>query len=101
MRAGERMDIALAADDREAGKLGLGYGPYASREHNLPGDEPGIRPEVVQVIFSALTDQDPGKLEQITDAGVTAEYRQAVSLYANGAHLSLDHRERELRACRC
>jgi len=30
MWAGERMDIALAADDREAGKLGRGSGPYAS-----------------------------------------------------------------------
>lgn len=28
----------------------------------------------------------------------TAEYRQAVSLYANGTHPSLDHRGRELKA---
>jgi hypothetical protein len=41
-------------------------------EHSAgpPGDEPGIRPEVVQAVFSALVDMDPGKLAPLEANGI-------------------------------
>ena len=35
---------------------------------NPPGGEPEIRPEIVQAVFSALTDLDPDKLKAFQDA---------------------------------
>ncbi len=49
-----------------------------------PGDESGIRPEVVQAIFSALVDMDPGKLAPLEANGIRitpAEGKQADELY--------------------
>src|SRR5271169_3735181 len=55
-------------------------------EHSAgpPGDESGIRPELVQAIFSALVDMDPGKLAPLEANGIRitpAERKQADELY--------------------
>ena len=55
-------------------------------EHSAgpPGDESGIRPEVVQAIFSALVDMDPGKLAPPEANGIRitpAERKQPDELY--------------------
>jgi hypothetical protein len=49
-----------------------------------PGDESGIRPEVVQAIFSALADMDPGKLAPLEANRIRitpAERKRAGELY--------------------
>ena len=51
-------------------------------ESSLPGDEPEIRPEVVQAIFSAMADNDSAKLNDLLRSGVTTgEYLQAMNQY--------------------
>jgi hypothetical protein len=68
-------------------------------EHDA--DQPPVRPEVVQAIFSALTDMDPGKLAPLEVAGIgitPAEQRQANLLYAASIEASFDQRERFARA---
>lgn len=62
-----------------------------------PGGEPGIRPEVVQAIFSALTDMDRDKLAPLEAAGIRitpAEQRQADLLFAASIEASLPQRQR-------
>ena len=50
------------------------------------GDEPEIRIEFVQAIFSAMTDNDAAKLNDLLRGGVTtAEYVEAMNLYGAGA----------------
>jgi hypothetical protein len=64
-------------------------------------DQLPIRPEVVQAIFSALTDMDPGKLTPLDAAGIRitpAEQKQADQLYAASIEASFDQRERFARA---
>lgn len=64
-------------------------------------DEPPIRPEVVQAIFSALVDLDPEKLAPLAAAQVTvtpAERAQAKDLYAASLRASQDQRGRWLEA---
>jgi hypothetical protein len=63
-------------------------------------DQPPVRPEVVQAIFSALTDMDPGRLAPLLAAGIgitPAERKQADELYLASILASHDHRERWLR----
>jgi hypothetical protein len=61
--------------------------------------EPGVRPEVVQAIFSARIDMDPEKLAPLAAAGITpAERRQADDLYLASMLASRDQRERWLKA---
>ena len=63
--------------------------------------QPPVRPEVVQAIFSALTDMDPGKLAPLEAAGIgitPAEQRQADLLFAASIEASFDQRERFVRA---
>ena len=51
-------------------------------ESSLPGDEPEIRPEVVQAIFSAMADNNSAKLNDLLRSGVTTgEYLQAMNQY--------------------
>jgi hypothetical protein len=69
-------------------------------EHDPGADQPPVRPEVVQAVFSALTDLDPGKIEDLlaTGTGVTpAEYQQAKDLYLASAIAGLDQQERKLK----
>jgi hypothetical protein len=50
------------------------------------GDESEIRIEFVQAIFSAMTDNDAAKLNDLLRSGVTtAEYVEAMNLYGEGA----------------
>ncbi len=52
-------------------------------EHDA--EQPPVRPEVVQAVFSGLIDMDPGKLAPLEAAGIgitPAEQRQADQLYA-------------------
>ncbi len=50
------------------------------------GDESEIRVEFVQAIFSAMTDNDAAKLNDLLRSGVTtAEYVEAMNLYGAGA----------------
>lgn len=68
-------------------------------EHDA--EQPPIRPEVVQAIFSALIDMDPAKLAPVEAAGIRitpAEQRQADELYAATIEASFDQRERFARA---
>ena len=68
-------------------------------ESNPPGDEPQIRPEVVQAIFAALTDNDSAELNELVRRGVTPfEYMEAMNLYGEGEHVTPDRRDRELEA---
>jgi hypothetical protein len=61
----------------------------------MADDQPRIRPEVVQAVFSALTDMDPGKLAGLTSSGITeAERKQAEELYLAGMLASQEHGER-------
>jgi len=68
-------------------------------EYNAPGDEPEIRPEVVQAVFSALIDMDPATLMQLEAAGTgvtSAEREQAENLYAASLRASQDQPQRWL-----
>jgi hypothetical protein len=66
-------------------------------EHDA--DQPPIRPEVVQAIFSALTDMDPAKLAPLETTGITpAERKQAEDLFAASLNASREQRERRLKA---
>jgi hypothetical protein len=59
-----------------------------------------ISPDVVQAVFRALTDLDPGKIEDLlaAETGVTlAEYQQAKDLYLASAIAGLDQQERKLK----
>ena len=78
-------------------------------ESSLPGDEPEIRPEVVQAIFSAMADNDSDKLNDLLRSGVTTgEYLQAMNEYgespatqspsSEGAHVAPDNYQREFEA---
>jgi hypothetical protein len=59
------------------------------------------RPEVVQALFSALVDMDPGELDKIAGTGITpAERRQAEDLFAATLAASLPQRERFPEAMR-
>jgi hypothetical protein len=67
----------------------------------VTGGEPEPRPEVVQAIFSALIDMDPGKLAPLQEAGIMitpAEREQAEGLYHASMLASMDQRERWLEA---
>lgn len=64
-------------------------------------DEPAIRPEVVQAVFSALTDVDPSRFAPLQAAGIRitpAVQRQANQLYAASIEASFHQRERFARA---
>ncbi len=66
-----------------------------------PRDEPEVRPEVVQAVFSALVDMDPDKLAPLEVSGTRvtpAERKQAEELYAASLRASRDQRERWLKA---
>src|SRR5713101_6527932 len=72
-------------------------------EHSAgpPGDESGIRPEVVQAIFSALVDMDPGKLAPLEANGIRitpAERKQADELYLASMLAGRGQRKRWLEA---
>ena len=78
-------------------------------ESSLPGDEPEIRPEVVQAIFSAMADNNSAKLNDLLRSGVTTgEYLQAMNQYGEspagespsgeGAHVAPDSHQREFEA---
>ena len=78
-------------------------------ESSLPGDEPEIRPEVVQAIFSAMADNDAAKLNDLLRSGVTTgEYLQAMNQYGESpagespagesTHLAPDDHQREFEA---
>jgi hypothetical protein len=61
--------------------------------------EPAIRPDVVQALFSALIDMDPGKLAALAETGITAaERKQADELYLASIIADFDQRERWLHA---
>jgi hypothetical protein len=63
--------------------------------------EPEARPEVVQGLFAALVDMDPGELAKIAGTGITpAECRQAEDLFAAALAVSLPQRERFAEAMR-
>jgi hypothetical protein len=64
-------------------------------------DEPQPRPDVVQALFSALTDMDPGELDKLAGTGITpAESSQAEDLFAASLEASLPRRQRFLEAMR-
>ena len=78
-------------------------------ESSLPGDEPEIRPEVVQAIFSAMADNDSAKLNDLLRSGVTTgEYLQAMNQYGESpagespagesAYVAPDDHQREFEA---
>ena len=78
-------------------------------ESSLPGDEPEIRPEVVQAIFSAMADNNSAKLNDLLRSGVTTgEYLQAMNQYgespasespvSESAHVAPDNHQREFEA---
>jgi hypothetical protein len=78
-------------------------------ESSLPGDEPEIRPEVVQAIFSAMADNNSAKLNDLLRSGVTTgEYLQAMNQYGESpvsespsgesAHVTPDNHQREFEA---
>ncbi len=78
-------------------------------ESSLPGDEPEIRPEVVQAIFSAMADNNSAKLNDLLRSGVTTgEYLQAMNQYGESpagdtpsgesAYVAPDHHQREFEA---
>jgi hypothetical protein len=61
-------------------------------------DQPPVRPEVVQAIFSALIDMDLAKLAPLAEAGITpAERKQADELYLASIIAGHDQRDRWLR----
>jgi hypothetical protein len=61
--------------------------------------EPQPRPDVVQALFSALVDMDPGQLAKIAETGITpAERRQAEDLFAASIEASLPRRQRFTKA---
>ena len=67
----------------------------------MADDQPRIRPEVVQAVFSALTDMDPGKLAALASSGVTrAERKPADELYFASLLAGSDQQERRLDALR-
>jgi hypothetical protein len=52
-------------------------------ERNPDGEEPQVRPEVVQAVLSAIIDQDTARLEALARTGVTqTEFSQAENLVA-------------------
>jgi len=64
-----------------------------------PEDAAEIRPEVVQAVFSALTDIDLARLAPLEETGITpAERKQAEALFTASLEASLGHRERTLQA---
>jgi len=66
-----------------------------------PGGQPQPRPDVVQALFSALIDMDPGELAKLAGAGITPdERRQAEDLFAASIAASLPQRERFAEAMR-
>lgn len=68
-------------------------------EHNLAGDEPAPRPEVIQAVLSALTDMDPAKLAPLQETGITAaEREQAEELFLTTMLATADHRSRRVEA---
>ena len=78
-------------------------------ESSLPGDEPEIRPEVVQAIFSAMANNNSAKLNDLLRSGVTTgEYLQAMNQYGESpsgdspsgesAHVAPDNHQREFEA---
>jgi hypothetical protein len=68
-------------------------------ESNPPGDQPEIRPGVVQAIFAALTANDAAELNELVRRGVTPfEYMEAMSRYGESEHAVPDRRDRELEA---
>lgn len=61
--------------------------------------EPQPRPEVVQALFSALTDMNPGELDMLEETGITpAERSQAEDLFAASIEASLPRRQRFVEA---
>ena len=69
-----------------------------------PGDESGIRPEVVRAIFSALVDTDPGKLAPLEAIGIRitpAERKQADELYLAVCSRAAVSGNAGSRPCRC
>lgn len=61
----------------------------------MADDQPRVRPEVVQAVFSALTDMDPGKLAVLTSSGITeAERKQAEDSFLAGMLASQEHGQR-------
>lgn len=68
-------------------------------EHDLSGDEPVPRPEVIQAVLSALIDMDPAKLAPLRETGITAvERKQAEELFATTMLATADHRQRQIEA---
>lgn len=66
-----------------------------------PDYQPRPRPDIVQALFSALIDMNPGELAKIAAAGITpAERRQAEDLYTASIAASLPQRERFAEAMR-
>lgn len=66
-------------------------------EHDA--EQPPVRPEVVQAIFSALIDMDPDKLAPLEAGGITpAERQQAEQLFLASFPAIMDQRERWLEA---
>jgi hypothetical protein len=58
-------------------------------------------PDVVQALFSALTDMNPGQLAKIAGTGITpAERSQAEDLFAASIEASLPRRQRFAEAMR-
>jgi hypothetical protein len=58
--------------------------------------ERAIRPDVVQALYSALTDMDPARLASLAETGITpAERKQAEELHLAGMLASQDYRDRE------
>lgn len=68
---------------------------------NSSQDELQPRPDVVQALFGALVDMDPGQLAKIEETGITpAERRQAEDLFAASIEASLPRRQRFVEAMR-
>jgi hypothetical protein len=76
--------------------------PYPSampQQDGSPAGAPEIRPEIVQALFSALTDMDPAKLAAVAETGITsAERKQAEDLFLASIIVGFDQRERWLQA---
>jgi hypothetical protein len=68
-------------------------------ESSTPGDEPEIRPQVVQAVFSALMDMDPAKLAPLEAMKITAAEREhAEDLFAAALLANHDQRGRWLKS---
>lgn len=56
-----------------------------------------VRPDVVDAILASLTTMDPGKLDKLTESGVTpAEHGRAMDLFLSMEVASQDYRDRQV-----